>query len=286
MANLSPGTNKALLTIHGSRLGIMPGMPGNAALILDGNIIASPNATDTEIHTNMQMQPNTYLYESVNSALTALAGGGQTGATLLNAELNYVTTATTNVDSLMLPVAVKGMTVTVANKSGFANAVYPNSADNAGAGGTIDGQAANVSITQMVNSTTVYFCPVAGVWTTNGAGEGYSGGLMTNSASSALTALAGGAYSSLTPQLANTYNLLSVVATTSDCVMLPSSAVGLAVTVLNEGAATAAIFPFFGSTDHINVLSSATSYPLASSHVSEFICNVVGKWRSISATTS
>lgn len=113
-----------------------------------------------------------------------------------------------------------------------------------------------------------------------------TGPLTQTSASSALTALAGGGNSSLTPVLASNNNLASVVATTSDSFQLPKSFPGAEITVLNEGAASAAIFPFYTSSDIINALTSGVSLPVGSSRVATFVCNVAGKWRSYTSATS
>lgn len=112
------------------------------------------------------------------------------------------------------------------------------------------------------------------------------GGLTQNSASSGITALAGGALSSLTPLIASNNNLITVCATTSDSVQLPKAFLGAEITIGNEGAATAAIFPFFGSSDIINVLTSGVALPLASSRVTVLTCNLPGKWRSNTGSTS
>lgn len=180
---MAQGTSQILVSIHGKRLGIgqnqVGGVDGSAPLILDGNIVASPNPTDVEVHGSVQLA----------QSLSATTPGGQ----------------------------------------------------------------------------------------------------FYNSTSSAITALAGGALSSLTPTLFDAYNTIAVCATTSDSVQLPqatASQLGREITVANEGAAAAAIFPANGSSDIINILTSGVALPLSSSKLAAFYCTAVGKWRSVTGATS
>lgn len=285
---MTVGSTVIFKTYDGRRFGLGVGAPGAAALIVDGNIIYSPNVADTEQHTNMQLAAATYLLESVNSALTALSGGGQTGATLLNAEINYVTTATsTNIDSTMLPPSKAGMTVTVINKSGFNITVFGNTSDTSP---TIDGGAANASINQMNGSSTVYFCPVAGVWTTNGAAEGYSaGGFLTQSFSSALTASSTLTLSSTMPVFPAMLNYITAgnAAASSICYALPPAQAGMEISIINVSSLACNIFPNYA----INTLVSSTAQDsvngqtsglgatiAASSNPMIAFCATNGKW--------
>lgn len=177
---MAQGSTPILLSIHGKRLGIgqaqVGGVDGSAPLILDGNIIASPNPADVEVHGSI-----------------SLANG------------NLI------------------------------------------------------------------------------------GGQIYDSVSSGYTATAGGVQTSASPVLGDRYNTIAVAATTSDCVSLPPATaanVGRDIKVANEGAATAAVFPSFGTTDIINILTSGVAVPLASSRVANFICTAVGKWRSVTSITS
>lgn len=181
---MSQGSTPILLTIHGKRLGIgypqVGGVDGSNPLILDGNIIASPNPTDLEVH-------------------------------------------------------------------------------------------GSISLAQSLSATT-------------------PGGKILNSTSSAITALAGGGYSSLTPVLNDSYNLIAVCATTSDSVQLPvaalTSTLGTQITVKNEGAATGAIFPLLATTDIINALTTGVAIPLATVKTMTFTAEAVGKWGTRCSATS
>lgn len=110
----------------------------------------------------------------VTTGITALAGGGQAGATQLQVGLNRVDTATnTGDDSVMLPPAIVGARVVVYNNTAYAIQVFGQPA-NAG-GGLVAGDtiAAHNSNTQQATGTGVshpsaiegtYDCYVLGQW--------------------------------------------------------------------------------------------------------------------------
>lgn len=114
---------------------------------------------------NLEMKPV--------KGLTALAGGGQTGATLLTGAINEVATVASGNDSVMLPLAIPGVTVWVINDSS-ANSMQvfgqPSNPANGGAGDTI---APANSVTQAATGTGVghaatnlgvYVCFALGKW--------------------------------------------------------------------------------------------------------------------------
>lgn len=74
------------------------------------------------------------------TGLVAFAGGGAAGALLLPALFNDVTTVVTKGDSVILPVAALGESITVKNSGATTLAVFPAT------GGTINALAANLSI--------------------------------------------------------------------------------------------------------------------------------------------
>lgn len=108
---------------------------------------------------------------SVKTGITALAGGGQAGATPLPAAFNRVDTCASDNDSVMLPQAIPGAHVRVYNNSAHTLAVYgiPNNPVT-GAGDTIAPIATNVQaatatgVTQATAVDTGYTCYVAGQW--------------------------------------------------------------------------------------------------------------------------
>lgn len=92
------------------------------------------------------------------NAVTALSGGGQTGATPLTGMINSITTVAANGDSVMLPVSVAGMVVEVGNVGANYASVFPASGEN------IDGLAANASIALATGQSIFFTCAVAGTW--------------------------------------------------------------------------------------------------------------------------
>ena len=86
------------------------------------------NGTDGTITTSG------YLVKSVNTALTALAGGAQAG-TALTADINVVTTVATAGDSVQLPVAVSGMEIRVINRTVTSLNVFGQTGDGINGGG-------------------------------------------------------------------------------------------------------------------------------------------------------
>lgn len=96
---------------------------------------------------------------SAQDALTALAGGGQTGATPLLCDFNRVTTVATAADSVMLPAALPGLQVTVINAAASNSmTVYPQT------GEIINALSANTGLATVANKAEIFTCAVAGKW--------------------------------------------------------------------------------------------------------------------------
>lgn len=113
---------------------------------------------------------------SAKTGITALAGGGQTGATPLPAQYNRVDTAGAGgTDSVMLPLALPGAELTVKNASGQSIQVFgqPNNPQNAGAGDTIAAASSNTQVatgtgvSQANTKTCQYQCFALGQWQQN-----------------------------------------------------------------------------------------------------------------------
>lgn len=98
----------------------------------------------------------------IEDGLTAGAGGGQSNAVALNANMfvHRVNTVTTAADSVSLPAAVVGVKPHV-----IVNAAASNSMQVFGAGtDTINDVAAATGVAQAAGKTAVYFCTTAGKW--------------------------------------------------------------------------------------------------------------------------
>ena len=97
---------------------------------------------------------------SAAEAITALAGGGQVGATLLTGRYNRVTVVATAGDSVILCPWVRDIRILASNDSANALAVFPNGTDQIGAG------AASASITVAAGKTAEFLgSGTQGKWT-------------------------------------------------------------------------------------------------------------------------
>lgn len=96
---------------------------------------------------------------STTNGITAFSTGGQTNAVPLVSVINRVTTVAAAADSVKLPAAVAGLSITVTNAAA-ANAmnVFPATGD------IINALAANTALSIVANKTATFTCAVAGQW--------------------------------------------------------------------------------------------------------------------------
>lgn len=104
------------------------------------------------------------------------------------------------------------------------------------------------------------------------------------SVTAGITAHAGGGQASALP-LTTTINVLGIVATAGDSVMLPQAVLGAICIVDNTaGAASSQVFGQPGTSDTINGIATATGFAVASGKRALFYCyqtsigGGVGKW--------
>lgn len=207
-------------------------------------------------------------YEAAADAITAFAGGGQANATQLAAQTNRVTVVATRGDSVKLQAATPGLEVTVINDGANPVAVFPATGD------LINGQAANISVTQMQQSVDVYACGVAGKWHAE-VGSGYLGSLVTDLSEDNIVAFAGGGQASarlLTSQI----NRIITVTTSGDSVRLPASGPGIVVTVINHGANPMQVYGL--GTDTVNDVATATGVSQMQNSTCFYLCSAAGNW--------
>lgn len=98
---------------------------------------------------------------SVTSAITALSGGGQTGATALTTEYNFVTGSAFAADSCILPLLAGnliGLKVIVRNTSGNSINIFP------AVGQFINSLAVNTALAVANNNTTTFVAISATTW--------------------------------------------------------------------------------------------------------------------------
>lgn len=109
---------------------------------------------------------------STSSGVTALAGGGQVGATPVFPAFTEVDTVVTNNDSVMLPPALPGQTCVIYNATAQIMSVYGqvSNVSNAGAGDTIASASTTVQqptatgVTQAASTMCMYVCMKLGQW--------------------------------------------------------------------------------------------------------------------------
>lgn len=109
--------------------------------------VSSGNGVDTAFGKNS-------LIMSGNNAVTAHAGGTQAAATLLTADINYVTVCATTGDSVALPLGVAGMDIIVSNHGAGTLDVYVAN----GSTDTINAVATGTAFTITTGLTAEFFC--------------------------------------------------------------------------------------------------------------------------------
>lgn len=96
------------------------------------------------------------LYENAQGALTAHAGGGQSSALQLTADVNIVTTVASLNDSVILPNMTPGRGVVVVNAGANSMNVFP------AVGETINALSANTALAVAAGKAATFYCAVAG----------------------------------------------------------------------------------------------------------------------------
>jgi hypothetical protein len=214
-----------------------------------------------------------FLLESSADSITANAGGGQTNATQLAAEVNRVTTVATIGDSVKLPASAAGLSIVVINHGANQMQVYGAGTD------TINDVATATGVPQMAGSTTIYACATAGAWYSNGTAEGYNAGFMTVSYTDGITAHAGGGRASAVP-LTSMINRVTTVGTAADSVVLPAAAPGMQLTVINA-AAVNAMQVFANGSDTIDGTAGSTGFSQAAGKTVEYVSTAAGAWHKL-----
>jgi hypothetical protein len=222
-----------------------------------------------------------YLRGSNLDTITAHSGGGQSSAFQLASEISRITTATaTSVpyDSVALPTSAAGLELVVVNHSNNPIQVFGNNTE----GALIDDVATATGVTQMGNSTVLYFCITAGNWYTEGLSSGFVRGysLQTFSASTVAANSGGtqGTGTAISTMLANV-----TAAGASYSVTLPPSSVGMEITIHNISTSTILVFPNAGGTgtETINAISANGSMSINTNTSTVFTCTVAGQWYTV-----
>jgi hypothetical protein len=191
----------------------------------------------------------------VDSSADNLTAGGSTQATALplTAQNNRVTTVGAPGNGVVLPPALPGAEVFLINHGNNAMTVFGDE----GGSDTINDVPGTTGVPQMAQSLVVYVCVMAGKWYSDGLATGYAGGLQTFSVQAGIVAHPGGGQAN--GVLLTAMNcFLSTVATGGDSVLLPPAQPGMQVTVINQTATSANVFPQVGS--QINALGANNAF--------------------------
>jgi hypothetical protein len=207
--------------------------------------------------------------DSFADGLTANAGGGQANATSITTTISRITNVANIGDSIKLPPAVPGLDLIVMNHGAKSIQVFGSGND------TVDDVSSTFGVPQMIGSVTIYACVTAGKWYSNGIGTGFAAGLPTISFTDNLTAHAGGGFASGTV-LTSAMNRITSVANNGDSVLLPPTAPGLSITVVN--ATTGSIQVFGTGTDSINGNTFATGVSQLGNSVMVYESVGTGAW--------
>src|SRR3954469_10267212 len=97
---------------------------------------------------------------TTKDAITANAGGGAAKAVSLAANINRITTAATAGDSVALPAATGGRTLTVQNSGAAAVQVFAA----VGSGDTINGVAGTTGVSLPAGKSATFWSPGKGAW--------------------------------------------------------------------------------------------------------------------------
>jgi hypothetical protein len=220
---------------------------------------------------------NAFFVDSAQDNLTANPGGGRANATPIVTQNARITTVATSGDSIILPAAVAGLEVVIAQHGANPCQVFgANSVSGGGAVDTINDVAGTTGVSQMQGSIALYLCFSNSSWYSFDLATGFAGSLETFSTTTGIVAHAGGGQGSATP-LPSMNNFVATVATAADSVLLPSAVPGMSIAVFNGAAANAmAVFPQSGQQISGNAVNASTS--VTAGTMALFYCGTSGLW--------
>jgi hypothetical protein len=220
-----------------------------------------------------------FFFESYQDNIVPFNGGGQASATPLTTELSRITLSVGTAapyDSVLLPPSAAGMTLFIVNHSANPIQVFGTGSDQ------VDDTTSTTGVTQMGNSTVLYFCATAGNWYTEGLAGGFVRGLALQTFSSnTIAANATGTQASGTAVTTMMTNVSSAGANYS--ITLPASLVGMDITVHNVSTQTIVVFPNAGGTgtEKINALGANAGISMPTNTSAQFTCAALGQWYTV-----
>jgi hypothetical protein len=218
------------------------------------------------------LQANTILLELAADGLTAKASGNQTNGTQVTTQVARFSTVATAGDSCLLPEARPGAVIVIINDGAAVLGVYGQGTD------TID-QATNAAgVSQMANSVARYVCTVAGAWRSQSLAVGYDPilGLQTLAAVDGLAANSAANQANGTA-INKSLSRFSTVGGAGYSALLPASAAGLSLLVLNTSAANnMAVYP--AANEQINGGGNNNAFTIPPASLAWFYCTAGGNW--------
>jgi hypothetical protein len=236
---------------------------------------------------------------SKHDTLTALAGGGRTGAAALDKQFDRLSVVATAADSAVLPAAAAGDWRLVINDGVAAAQVFANGTD------TIDGTAGATGVVLPNGFRAMFFCLTAGAWQSimgpisaaslKGPFDGVIGantpaaGTFTNAtatgffdASAGDTISAAGTTRADATAMTKAVNHLTTVAASTGVILPASATVGIggSVVVVNDGVAAAKVYA--AGSDTIDGTAGATGVTLTNAKRALFVVVASGKFVSMS----
>ena len=203
-------------------------------------------------------QVQNYSFSSIQDNLVARGNNAATafllGTVDVGAMVNRFTTVPLGT-GCALPPAVAGLVITVINSGANPLQVY-------GGGDTINGISGVAGVPMMVNSTVVFYCSTTGAWFTANLGSGFTstaqgGAIPTFSTQNNITASATHSIAGGVPIVASQAEI-RVVGVAGDAVTLPLAQPGMEITIVNNGALSAGVYP--QATDQINAGGLGTPF--------------------------
>jgi hypothetical protein len=209
----------------------------------------------------------------VQSVVGLVAQAFLLGTVAAGTMLNRFTTVPAGA-GCMLPPAVAGLSITIINSGANPLQVYGDGGD------TINAIAGVSGVPMMVNSTALFSCTTTGAWFTSNLGSGFTttaqgAAVATFSTQSGITASTTHSIAGGTPIVAGQAEI-HVCATSGDAVTLPLAQPGMEITIVNNGAAPAGVYP--QATDQINAGGAGVVALQTNGTVLLYYCFVQNLW--------
>jgi hypothetical protein len=203
-------------------------------------------------------QVQNYSFSSVQDNLVARGNSAATAFLLGTVDTGAMVNRFTSVPlgtGCLLPPAVAGLVITVINSGANPLQIY-------GGGDTINGISGVAGVPMMVNSAATFYCATTGAWFSVNLGSGFTttaqgGAVPTFSTQSGVTASVTHSIAGGVPIVASQVEL-HVVANAGDAVTLPLAQPGMEITIVNNGALSAGVYP--QATDQINGGGAGTPF--------------------------